>query len=1047
MKSRFLQLLLLLAFAIGVGDFAFRTWNPSITPEYMIEAAVQPLSLSSDSNPSKHLYLRRTWHLTRTPEQAWIQLLGHDVLEVHVNGRRVERSQRTSPQSVAAIVTDITPFLHVGKNSMTIHAAQTTLDRPPAVAIHGRCEFADRSQLSLDDPKDWRAHDVYDRRGAFWYETEFEDEHWKSPRVGERVVWRGQVNLPPRAITQPRRSYWIVPAEASDGAAVMARTFELPGAPRDGWLRVLATGPYRLAVNGWIVADDRFELGRVEPPEAMERTYDISALLEPGSNTVSLAAITAGEAPRARLDLEATTSGGERVYVATDGDWKSLSGHVVDWHLAKPSDDEAWQPCKAEIGYLQVVPRRILRELGELNPSMSFWLIRSAEYLGGIALFGLAAGFGCLFVANLLGRLTPEAGGHHLNVLPYLALVPSIVAAGAAWLCTWDLSWSGRDFYRPLWLLGLVLLVLMQWLLLLTIAPRPMTSKPTTTVSQTVDRRWQRAGFAACWLAILASALWLRVRDIVAEPIHHDEIGAYAFTQSVLERGFPGGQVHPDLPFGYCSTSELAYYPTALCALFVDDPRLVLRIPAVVWSMATLLLVGYMGARWFSPYVGLLAGVLYALSPHVIGWANIGRYLSQVQFFTLLTMYFTYEAFRLSGTVRKGMVWAAAVSIAAMYLSWEGAGMFGIGLALAVLVLRRHDLRPVISCPSVYFAGAFVVLVVAAQNAHRILQQTQRMWYGEGISDLALKPMWRYPFFDIDFFVMNSSWISDALLPMVALAAACFMAVRHRWRMPLRFSIICFATNALLMSAFLPLRTNRYSFHLLPILVLLAAAAAVAGAEVLWRVGHNAQLPFLSRAYARAVAVVALIAFVGLASGRLVRTAELEDFQVAAYEAGELRYPHWDGPTQYIRDHLQEGDVVIATFPHTQNFLMATAGGSAEQSHKVDYWLESTLVVQATIGDSSAMPLDRRSGSVMIYDVEQLKQLFSQHDRVWYCTVRFGQSRINDNSVSRFLREHMDVMYEDFATAVLLRDNNHRTAPLRLEEEDAGRMASDFYLR
>jgi hypothetical protein len=295
---------------------------------------------------------------------------------------------------------------------------------------------------------------------------------------------------------------------------------------------------------------------------------------------------------------------------------------------------------------------------------------------------------------------------------------------------------------------------------------------------------------------------------------------------------------------------------------------------------------------------------------------------------------------------------------------------------------------------------------------------------------------------------MNASWISDALLPMTALAAACFMAVRHRRRIPLRFSIICLATNGLLMSALLPLRTNRYAFHLLPLLVLIAAAAVAAGVDMLWRIGREAQFSSLHRAYVRVVAVGALAVFIGLASGRLLRTVELEDFQVAAYDAGKLRYPHWDGPTQYLRDHVREGDVVIATFPHTQNFLMATAGAEEdEEPRQVDYWLESTLVIQATIGDSRPLPLDRRSGSVMIYDLEQLQQLFAQHDRVWYSTMRFGQSRINDSSVSRFLRENMDVMYEDFATSVLLRDNNHRPAPVRLEEQEAGRMASDFYLR
>jgi hypothetical protein len=144
---------------------------------------------------------------------------------------------------------------------------------------------------------------------------------------------------------------------------------------------------------------------------------------------------------------------------------------------------------------------------------------------------------------------------------------------------------------------------------------------------------------------------------------------------------------------------------------------------------------------------------------------------------------------------------------------------------------------------------------------------------------------------------------------------------------------------------------------------------------------------------------------------------------------------------------LREGDVVIATFPHTQNFLMATGEEELGPSSKVDYWLESTLVIQATLGDERNVPLDRRSGTAMVYDLDQLKELFTEHDRVWYCTTRFGQSRINDQNVSQFLREHMDVVYEDFATAVLLHDNNHRPAPLLVEEEEAGRKASDFYLR
>ena len=1050
MKARGLRLVMLSAFALSAGDFAFRTMHPSLTPEYMVTAEVRPFSLNKNEQlPSKHLYLRRSWHLTRTPEQAWIQLLGHDVLELQVNGRLVGRTQRMSQRGIAALVSDITPYLHVGKNSVAIHVVQTVLNRQPAVAINGTCEFPDGSRLSLDDAKDWRATDVYDRRGAFWYETEFDDEHWVKPHVGFSVVWRGQVDLPPRAITTPRRSLWIRPANASDGTAVFARSFVVDGKPRDGWLRILSTGPYCLAVNGWIVANDHLGLGLSRRPEPIEQTFDISPLLRSGRNTISLSMTTAGEAPRVRADLEAATGDGQRVYVPTNQLWRSLPGYVANWHRLDPTAHGEFQPCQAEIGYLGVVPRQIVRELQDLRPTAAFWLTRSANYVALIALFGMGAWCGCRLTGSLLNRVTAgSSGGGAFATLPYVALLPSIMAAGVAWLSMFDLAWSAQDIFRPLWFCGVVLLVLMQWLLLVMIAGPLARDRDALSSDADFFERWQRIALVGCGLIIVGVSLWLRVRDIRAEPIHHDEVGAYAFTQSVLERGVPGGQVHPDLPFGYCSTSELAYYPTALCALFFDDPRLVLRIPAVFWSMVTLLLVGYLGARWFNVYVGLLAALLYGLSPHAVGWANLGRYLCQVQFFTLLTMFFTYEAFRGGGPVRKRMLWAAALSISAMYLSWEGSGIFGVGLALAVVMLRRQTLRPILSSPSVYAAVVFVLIIVAAQNAHRVSQQTQRLWYGEGISDLAIKPMWRYPFFDGSFYLMNASWTRDALLPMIALAVACFLAVRHRWRVPLRFSIICLATNALLMSALLPLRTNRYSFHLMPILILLAAAAAGAVTEILWRQSGKIRFSFLQRAYVRAVAVAALLLFIGVASGRLVRTAELEDFEVAAYDVQQLRYPHWDGPTEYLRRHVKEGDAVIATFPHTQNFYMAAQkNGSQHPEQIVDYWLESTLVIQATLGDSGTVPLDRRSGTVMIYDVEQLKQLFSQHDRVWYCTTRFGQSRINDHSVSQYLREHMDVVYEDFATAVLLRDNNHRPAPLRLDEEEAGRMASDFYLR
>src|SRR6476646_2855910 len=214
MKRNPLPLFLVLVFATTVGDFVFRTWYASTSPEYAVGGIVHPLRAPSNDDSKKHLYLRRSWYLSESPERAWLQVLGHDSVDVWVNGRSVGRSPHVGAGRSAAVLTDISPYIHKGHNAIAIHAAQLILDRPAAVAIDGQLEFPDDSQLSLAQPGDWRANNIYDHRGAFWYETEFDDAHWLKPRVVESENWRTQVDLPPRAVTEPRRSRWINPAEA-----------------------------------------------------------------------------------------------------------------------------------------------------------------------------------------------------------------------------------------------------------------------------------------------------------------------------------------------------------------------------------------------------------------------------------------------------------------------------------------------------------------------------------------------------------------------------------------------------------------------------------------------------------------------------------------------------------------------------------------------------------------------------------------------------------------------------------------------------------------
>lgn len=1041
MQFRALPVVLGLAFAVGVGDFGFRTFNPSLTPEYVIAGNVRPLTYAGGDEPQKHLYLRGTWHLTEPAERAWIQMIGHDCLDIYVNGRRVARGPWVGYGRRAGQVIDITALLHVGENCVAVHVAQTVLHRPPAVAVTGECEFADGSKLSLAGSKKWRAANIYDRRGQFWYETEFDDQHWSAPTVGEPEYWRAQVPIPPRAITEPRRSEWITSPAAAGGAVAWAQTLQVPGQPRDGWLRIIGTGSYRVAINGWLLTPSQDDLG-LPQMTATERTYDASPLLRRGENIIAILSETAGEAPRIRADFEANTHDGVHAYTGTDDTWKCATGYLADWNIPDLQSN-VWTPCRAETGYVGVVPRSMMRELVQVDPPPVFWLARYATYWTWIAVSGLAAIVGAALVARLLAATAGSESPSTFNV-PYLALLPNSLAAVVGHLMTWDLAWTAHDVYRSLWLMGLWLLLVGQWLVVLMLRTRK-----TTTALKTVGAApWPPARIAywTCLAVLTVFALWLRLRNLMAEPIHHDEVTAYAFTDAIFQYGFPGGQVHPDIPFGYCATNELTYYFNAIVALFTDDPLAIIRVPAVCFSMATFFLLAYLGTKWFDPTVGLVAAALFALSPHAIAMADFGRYLSQVQFFTLLTMWAAYEAVRGTGPPRPRVLWASALCFIAMYLSWEGTGMFGIGLALAALFHRRRHLRSLLGSPHLYMASLVVLLVVVAQNAHRIMQQTQRLWYGEGISSLTIKPMWRFPFFQHDYFLTNSGWTRDALLPMIALAFALILAVRHRWRAPLRFALICFIVNAEVMAALLPVRTNRYSYHLMEIFLLITAAVAVAGVEAVLNALQVRSLPGAYRWYSRTVGAAAVIAGVAVASGWTMRTSEIVNYTNASFDVDHLRVPDWDEPMKYLLANLREGDVVIAIFPHTQNYMFAAEKVGGDTPRTTDYWLQSRLILQATLGDGTNPPRDRRSGAVMLYNLAQVEELFATHDRIWYCTMRMAQSKINDSVVSQYLRQHMDVVSEDFATALMVRDKTHRPAPIRAEEDDASQLAGDYFL-
>ena len=637
---------------------------------------------------------------------------------------------------------------------------------------------------------------------------------------------------------------------------------------------------------------------------------------------------------------------------------------------------------------------------------------------------------------------------------------------------TYDPRIETAAVYRSVWLFLAVAVVFLQWgLLALTARSKKRrvcethpvctdrlqgvfhTPYPLGKLSRPEQRRVAAGLLVGCLMVV---GFCLRVSGVADDPLHPDETTMYRATQGVFECGFPRVRIHENLPPAYVATSEAVYYGPALAEVFFDDPRYVIRMPAVCFGTATILLIFVVGRHLFGTAGGLVAAAIYTFAPIPISTSNFGRYFSQLQFFTLLTVYFYHRTIAGPSRVRNAEcgvrnalnsqlstlnsrdLWLTTASFIATYLSWEGVAVIVPGMVLACLFERRKQLQAVFCNRSVWLAVFVVLLVVMLQHSHRALHQASTLWYGTGARDIALTPMWRYPQFDLLYYVWAASWQHSAMLPILGLLGAGLLALEHPRGRSVWYLSLIFYANCCLFSLVLPVRALRYAYHLVPLVVLLNSAFIVWSAERLYRLAAEKAVPLAWKRYAQGLTVAATVVVVVVVSGLVIRSEELTSFHVAGPVPGELRVADQQAATRFLLEHLQEGDVVLAISPHVveHEWKLAAALESAAKG-AVNYWIESRMQLQPALDDVRTETVHRLSGTNMISTVGELENVFARHRRIWYLTSPSFHGKLNTARVSSFLEQHMDIVYEDYQSMLLFRDANHRPASIRLRDEGA----------
>jgi hypothetical protein len=1048
MLGRLTHALPVFGFAICVGHLAWNCWlGPPYSPNYRVGGPVTALSAPNSVN-NKQLYLRRLLFLPRRPRHAWIEVLGRDAVQLYVNGKLVDGNEIDGYN--VGIVRELTSVLEVGANTIAVVAHQTALDHVPVVAIRGAYLLENESgEHPMWDDDTWRCSTNFQRGpGGWWYTNDFHDRNWPLARTST-VNLRCSIDFPPRARTAPRNGRWIDVPALKDRRAAFRRDFDIPSRPRQTWIRVTAPAStaYRMAVNGVLVDEREDRLLALQRGAPTQCSYDITPLVHSGSNVLCLL-VQNGIGPAQILaDVEAEDDAGVYHHFDTDQQWTVCAGMPKGWLNISRDRSIQWLPCQVEAGELDVPPWLPVRADVQLSLPLATALRRSLEEAAVMVAVGLLALLTSRLIARLftIGQLTAANRKSRAAWARLPFLIPMIVLAGG-FLLLYDPRVPRQEVFRPLWLWLAALSVPFQWALIGTIFA--FQGRNSSDRIRRPHAGLRASSYAA--LLILAGitvvGFGLRFRLIAAEPLQADEVTLYNYCQGWLKEGFPSLQVGNDLPRYYICGCELESLGTALGLLIFNEDVYAVRMPTVCYGTLTILLTYFIGRRLFNPAVGLVAAALYALSPWCCEKAAFGRYESQLQVFTLLTVYFFWRTLHTKGPLSRPYLCLTGMAYVGMFLSWEGSAILAPAMVVFALIYRRNNLRIVLTEPVVWIALFSVLAIIILQQAHNLIQLNHFLLEGTGWGDIKLTAMWKFAFFKPWRYVQTASWNADGLVPGLGLLAAAFFAVRHRWRQPLRLLLISLLVTSLLFSLLIPLVAARYSYNLLPLFILLAAAALVAITEVLVPRNALARVPGFLRTYGRCLQVLIAVVVVVLGSGVVIELRGMPSQVVAGVARyALLQEPDLQGPVAYISEHYQPGDVIMAQQPEVYDHYAVLPISRRSSPVLCDYGLETVLQLYMPLPDSVSTPIHRFCGIPMIPDMESMNTVLTRSKRVWYVSVPAFDALYNSGISLALIDQNMDVVYEDFQSAVFLRDANRTASRRQIEQEELRAARVDFF--
>ncbi|MBV9228426.1 MAG: glycosyltransferase family 39 protein [Chloroflexi bacterium] len=871
----------------------------------------------------------------------------------------------------------------------------------------------------------------------------------------------------------PLNSQWMSGGAGHD--AYFVRTIARPIGTTSVWLRIGATGPATVFINGNQVIAWNGDAPAPSPTvsdflSSQEQViqyqtglvvglYDVSPYFHMGNNTIAVHVVSPGNTNsqtglsifNAALALDLFTGDIQNHYFwfPSGGDgWQASDHTVTGWEQGGNVTQSWFAPfAVGRPGLTRSV------YISEVDTSRNVNIIPLVPLgLAILVVVGMVLGLWSLMAGLAMSRFSfsrSEAGElMSLSYLPALATELLLIVLSRE-------PQIPQPFpYTAFWGIALLLLVGIGYMLLWLNARRV---KDLLQYSSQFSVYWETLSsadgeasiYAACKSMMERVYAWLRLNwglvllvfiaipmityQLTYEPFWADELTSYYAAKGILRTGLP------ELLSGFLyAKGELYSYVLAITIAIFGDHPWVLRMPAAVELLVSLPIFYFAGCYFFDRRIALFATAMLSLSPYALTWGRQIRMYEQAQFLVIIFMYLLYRAVRESNRPR--LIYLAVGTLVLTYLSHEEVFIMFPAIVCGVLLVSfmeskderekqkgiKRFLPPMLLQKHWWIAAIVGGSIIGAQLL--ISRVSHPPILG---TDNSQQPMIQVStnnvlyYFKLLFLPAALSPTTPWIVLNAGLSLLGFIwGIRRRDAREIYIGLLFWGSLTILAVLF-TLTADRYIYPILPLMYLGGSAAFIKGLRIMWRyvstplAPEHRNLPNAPRS--KTLSSLSMQVMMTFASTLLC--ASILILPMMPFNGYNLfisrvvgfafhrHFSDYDAVGQYMQQHMRPGDIVIC---------VSQAITVRYYVHQTDYFFSIDRALY--LFEENGRITDTPTGSTPILSQSDFQAILADHQRVWIISDNGGYQANVTGPGKRFsFPPDFHVVFEGYGSAIYAR--------------------------